>query len=59
MREAPESVKYHGGFDPADPPRGSCSECGRPEDECECHPDDCGIPHKILSIKNHSQRHEE
>ena len=42
MREAPESVKYHGGFDPADPARrGSCSECGWPDDECECHPDDC------------------
>lgn len=36
--EAPESVKYHGGYDPSDPPQGEhyCSECCRWDDECEC-----------------------
>jgi hypothetical protein len=40
--EAPESVKYHGGYDPSDPPQGEhwCSDCSRWDDECSCLPDD-------------------
>ena len=36
--EAPESVKYHGGYDPSDPPQGEywCAECAHWDDECEC-----------------------
>jgi len=36
--EAPESVKYHGGYDPSDPPQGEhwCSECSNWDEECEC-----------------------
>ena len=36
--DAPESVKYHGGYDPSDPPRGKhyCAECNRWDDECVC-----------------------
>jgi hypothetical protein len=36
--EAPESVKYHGGYDPSDPPQGEhwCSECSQWDDECIC-----------------------
>jgi len=42
--EAPESVKYHGGYDPSDPPQGSledydiCPVCDRIA--CECEGDD-------------------
>ena len=36
--EAPERVKYHGGYDPADPPQGEhwCSECCHWDDDCIC-----------------------
>lgn len=40
--EAPESVKYHGGYDPSDPPEGEhyCSECSNWDDECTCDPEE-------------------
>ena len=36
--EAPESVKYHGGYDPSDPPQGEhwCSGCSRWDADCDC-----------------------
>lgn len=38
MSEVPESVKYHGGYDPSDPPQGEhwCSNCENWDDDCTC-----------------------
>jgi|ERR1041385_8434167 hypothetical protein len=40
--EASESVKYHGGYDPSDPPQGEhwCSECEEWDDDCVCFSDE-------------------
>jgi len=45
MSEVPEREKYHGGYDPSDPPQGEhwCSECCRWDDECECDNDDVPV----------------
>jgi len=45
MSEVPESVKYHGGYDPSDPPQGEhwCSNCCRWDDECECDDEFTGL----------------
>lgn len=67
MSEAPESVKYHGGYDPSDPPIGdvddtpfseTCVKCGE-----ACNPDEsvydetaktwtcCNCPDKLCAQK--------